>query len=373
MRVGFFTYALDRAVTGIGRYTYELGRALAAAENKPELILLTAGGAGPLAETALRQVRLAGCKLVPAIMTLGNVVIPLNARRLGLDLIHDCSGFTVNFLGTGGARYIVTIHDVIPWSFPGVSTKLDTLIYRRWLPSRLPHADAIITISEATKADLVNYMKIAPEKIHVTPLGVRPVYHPSAKDDIERVRRELNLPPHYILFVGNVEARKNLVRVLQAFARLREKGIAEKMVVVGPQKWKYAHIMQALTDLKIEEDVLFTGYINEADLPIIYSAADVFVFPSLYEGFGLPPLEAMACGAPVLTSNVSSLPEVVGDAAVKVDPYDVEAITDGLTRLLTDTAFHQTMHERGLAHAVQFTWQRTASATLTIYHHVFGG
>jgi glycosyltransferase involved in cell wall biosynthesis len=371
MRVGLLVYGLDRPLSGITRYTLELARALAALDNGPEITLLTAGHPGPLSSLDVQRVALRGCRLLPALMGLGNVLIPLLARRLQLDVVHDPTGVMPFYFGAAQARTIVTVHDVFPWSYPGVSTRLDTLIYRHWLPRVLPRADAVITDSAASKADISQYLNIPGSQIGVIPLGKSAHYRVPSAVDIEKARTRYKLPFNYILFVGSIEKRKNLRRVLQAFVQLRHKGIPHKLVLAGAAKWRFAEIMQSVDDFGLQEDVIFPGYIAEEDLPALYGGSDVFLFPSFYEGFGLPVVEAMACGTPAITSNVSSLPEVAGEACLLVDPYDVDSLTDATYRVLTDSHLRQELQERGSARAAQFTWNRTARETLKVYESVF--
>ncbi|NDJ85676.1 MAG: glycosyltransferase family 4 protein [Chloroflexi bacterium] len=371
MRVGLIVYGIDRPLTGIGRYTVELVQSLATWHDESvEFLLLTAGGAGPLAETGLKQIRLPGCRLLPALMTLGSSMIPLLARRHRLDIVHDTTGASPLLFGAGSAGTIATVHDVIPLSMPGFNTHLDTLIYRRWLPRVLPRLDAVITVSEASKNDIAQHLRVPPRRIHNASEGVTNIYRPADASHLEQVRAHYELPQRYILYVGSIEARKNLSRVLEAFASLKQSGVSHDLVIVGPQKWKYGAILETLQRLKLENSVLFTGYVPETDLPIIYSGADVFVFPSLYEGFGLPVLEAMACGTAVVTSNTSSLPEVIGDAGLQVDPYSVDEIASAILRLLGDAALRHRLQQKAIERAAGFTWERTAETTIDIYRQV---
>jgi len=370
MRVGLLTYGLDRRQTGIGRYAVELARAMSDIADDFELFLVTAGGAGPLDNTEIPQIPLTGCRLLPALMTLGNVMLRRVAYQHRLDILHDTTGVTPFLFGGGPAKTVVTVHDIIPWSFAGVSTRLDTLIYRHWLPRRLPKTDAIVTVSQASKQDILKYIRVEPDHVNVVYSGVAKTYQPSNQQQIDDIKRKYEIPNTYILYVGSVEERKNLERVLTSFAQIKEKGVTQQLVIVGPQKWKYEQIIQTLNTLNLNQDVIFTGYVDEGDLPVLYSGADLFVFPSLYEGFGLPVIEAMACGTPVVTSNVSSLPEVAGEAALQVDPYNVEDIANAMYQVLTDPALQKTLSEKGLAHVEQFKWEHSARATKAIYQRL---
>lgn len=361
MRLGVIAYAVDRPLSGISRYTVKLIEALTALPNSPQIVLLLAGGLGPLAKLGLEHITLKGCERLPGLLTYGNILIRQTAVRLKLDAVHDPTGITPFLLGTGKAHSVVTIHDTIPLSFPGVSTHLDTLVYRHWLPQRLPHVDTIITVSAASKRDIVQYYRVPEAKITHIPEGTD--YQPCASAHVAQAHTRYKLPERYILFVGSVEERKNLRRVLEAFHLLRQRSIPQKLVIVGAQKWRFTGILETFEKLELENDVVFTGYVEEGDLPALYTGADAFVFPSLYEGFGLPALEAMACGVPVVSSNLSSLPEVVGDAGLLIDPYDTQAIADALYRLLNDIELHKSLRAKGLARAQNFRWSTTAQLT----------
>jgi glycosyltransferase involved in cell wall biosynthesis len=371
VRIGLVLYGLDRPLTGISRYSFELVLALDRLERRPDVVLLTAGELGPLAgQVRFRQKPLTGCRLLPALVTLGSLSIPHRASRLGLDLVHDLTGVTPFGLGVGGGRMVTTLHDVFAWSFPGTSTLADTLIYRYWLPRVVSQLDALITDSQVSRSDIANYLAVGRDKISTIPLGVNPAYRTLPHEQTVSVLRRHGLSAGYILFVGSVEERKNLARLLRAYAHLLERGENRPLVVVGASRWRLADtsgLRKVLAKHELERKVTFAGYVPEADLPALYNAADLFVFPSLYEGFGLPPLEAMACGTPVVTSNTSSLPEVVGDAALTVDPYDVQALAAAMRQLLDDNDLRAEMRARGLARAQAFTWQRTARQTLDVY------
>jgi glycosyltransferase involved in cell wall biosynthesis len=374
VRIGLVLYGLDRPLSGISRYSLELVLALDRLEARPDVVLLNAGALGPLAgQVRFRHRALAGCRLLPALVTLGSLSIPRRARQLGLDLVHDLTGVSPFGLGIGRGKMIVTLHDVFAWSFPGTSTLADTLIYRYWLPRVVSRVDAFITDSQVSRSDIARYLAVGRHKISTVPLGVNPAYRPLSHEQTLSVLKRHGLPSAYILFVGSVEERKNLARLLWAYASLVERGEDRALVVVGASRWKLANtsgLRKISQEDNLEHQVMFTGYVPEPDLPALYNGADLFVFPSLYEGFGLPPLEAMACGTPVVTSNTSSLPEVVGDAALTVDPYDVEALAATMRRLLDDADLRAEMRARGLARARAFTWQRTARRTLDVYRQV---
>jgi glycosyltransferase involved in cell wall biosynthesis len=225
-------------------------------------------------------------------------------------------------------------------------------------------------MSEASKRDILHYFNVTDEQVRVTYNGRSSLYQPAAADDVARVRDKYALPENYLLYVGSIEQRKNLDGTLNAYHVLREKGIDHKLVIVGPAKWLYSDIMTTVDTLGIKDDIIFTGWVDQEDLPVLYTGADVFVFPSLYEGFGIPPLEAMSCGTPVVTSNVSSLPEVVGDAALTVDPRNTQSIADAIHLVIQDRDLHHRLSQQGLKRAERFTWEQTACDTLDIYRGV---
>jgi len=370
MRVGLVTYALDRPLSGLSRYAVELARALRARAVDLDTVLLTAGGAGPLAAEGLPQVALPGCSRWPALFTWGSVVVPWAARRAGVDLIHDPSGATPFLFGAGAMGTVVTVHDTFAWSVPGHSTQIDTWLYRYWLPRLLPRVDAVISVSQASKADIVRYVGVPERKVHVTYEGVSPACRPLPAHETAAVAARLGWPDSYILFLGSVETRKNVRGLLRAYAHLRQMGETRPLLVAGIARGKVAPLEEMLQDLDLQRHVLLTGYVADEDLPALYSAADLFAFPSLYEGFGLPPLEAMACGAPVVCSNAGSLPEVVGDAALTVDPHDVEGLALAMRRVLQDAELAQELRRRGLQRARLFSWQKAARETVAVYEQV---
>ncbi len=370
LRVGIICYGLDspaRVASGIGRYTSELLRAFGVWK-QVELTVLT--GSRWDGASGFQVARLPGCRLLPGLVTLGNVWLPMLARRRELDVVHDPTGVTPFLFGAGGARTVVTVHDVFAWSCPGHSTWLDTLIYRYWLPQLLRRVDVVITDSQTSKSDIERHLKMPAEKITVVYPGVSASYRPLRSDRATRTAARYGLPEGYLLFVGSVEERKNLRRLLQACASLWKQGERRPLVVVGTLRWKYSRIIKMVQELDLGQQVIFTGHVQEADLPALYSAADLLVFPSLCEGFGLPPLEAMACGTPVVCSDAASLPEVVGDAAVMVNPYQVGSLADAMYRVLTDEQLREELRQRGLARARQFTWDSTARQIIAVYREV---
>jgi glycosyltransferase involved in cell wall biosynthesis len=241
------------------------------------------------------------------------------------------------------------------------------------MPFTLERVDSVLTVSEFTAGELETFYGYPRECIRVTPLGVDSRFVPSRPDKTETVRMRYRLPRRYVLFVGTIEPRKNLSVLIKAYKLLQKKGgEVPGLVLVGADGWRgeAVKINRLIARFGLEGSVIRLGYVREEDLPALYGAADIFVFPSLYEGFGLPPLEAMACGTPVISSNAASLPEVLGDAALYVSPEDTNALAEAMARLLCDDELQNSMIDKGRDRAKRFTWPETARSTLCIYREV---
>ena len=372
MRVGYLTYGLDRAPTGIGRYAVELLHALSEIPQGPEIVLLTT-------ERKDRQGlwdkfehhALLGCRLLPALMTVGNVLLSQAGYHYGLDILHDPNGIAPYLGPKGTTERIVTIHDAFTYVHPQTHNTLDNFRYRWMLPKAARRADAVVTVSERSKQDLRQYLGLGEEQVMVTPEGVSPRFkHIADGAERRKILVRYGIGQAYILYIGGINARKNITRLLEAYAQLRERYPDVALVIGGKRQWRVDEIDTAFKRLNLEAHVHFTGYVDEADLPALYSAAELFVFPSLYEGFGLPPLEAMACGTPVIASKVASLVENLDGAALMIDPYDVNGLAAAIERMLADQTLRSDLRLRGLRRASLFTWQRTALDTFRIYCQV---
>jgi alpha-1,3-rhamnosyl/mannosyltransferase len=267
-----------------------------------------------------------------------------------------------------GVPSVVTCYDLIPLIYPRYFTATQRLIFRmaHWLALRT--ARVTLAISEATKNDLVRFFHVDPQRIVVTPLAADAHFQPPARAEIDRVRQQYALPARYVLYFGSNKPHKNVPRLVEAFAKV---GVSECALVIGGH-WdeRYPEAKRAAEWLGLEGAVRFIGAVPDADLPALYGGAELFVFPSEYEGFGLPVLEAMACGTPVVCGNRSSLPEVAGDAALLCDPQDVEALTRAIEQALTDRDWQATQQQRSLARAAHFSWEQTAQQTRQVYQSI---
>lgn len=256
-------------------------------------------------------------------------------------------------------RQVATIHDAISLDHPEWFDWKFGAWYRALLPRLMQRVRRVITVSHFSRDRLLQHTRAPADKFVVTHLGVDPKFRPAPPDAVEAVRRKLGLPEAYVLAVASLEPRKNTARLFTAWERHRAAFDDVGLVVAGGS----GKVFRGTGIGRVPAGVKLTGYVDDADLPALYSGALAFVFPSLCEGFGLPPLEAMACGAPVITSNTSSMPEVCGDAAVLVEPREPDSIADGIRRVIGSASLREDLRQRGLARASHFTWERTAEAT----------
>ena len=234
-------------------------------------------------------------------------------------------------------------------------------------------ADAVITCSNHSKKDLVEILKLPQRKIRVIPLGLEERFCPVNVESVEKIKEKYNLKGKYILYVGNLRPHKNVQGLLEAYANLPPRLKQEhQLAIVGKRSYHYSVLLKLAERLKIGSKLLFTDFFEDTNLPALYSGASLFIFPSFYEGFGLPPLEAMACGVPVIASNVSSLPEVVGDAGILIDPKDIYGLTGAMEELLTDAELKTKMRERGLRRAKLFRAKDTTCKILDIFSEIMG-
>ncbi len=290
---------------------------------------------------------------------------PLDKTFGVVDIFHATNHLLAHFKG---AKTVFTLHDLIFLRFPEYH-----LPYNRWyltfaMPRYLRAADVIITPSECSKQDAIAFYGLPESKIKVIYEAAAP-YLKATTDtsELERVRQKYNLPERYLLHLATIEPRKNLNRLLDAYKSLLADWPDLKLVLIGQKGWLYDSFFQKLQALGLQEQVIFPGYIAEEDLSICYQLAEVFVFPSLYEGFGLPPLEAMACGVPVVSSNSSSLPEVIGQAGLLFDPTDTAALVAALRRVLADAELRTELQGRSLLQAQKFSWVKAANELQAVY------
>lgn len=366
MRILIDASTIEQSMSGIGWYAYSLIKELMAL-NEVQLglsVILNSGTHSNIDKMPIDLKRVAYVNRFRRLLP----VEPSCLRAFDADLYHETNYVPLPYKG----KAIVTICDMSyrlhphhhPWHRP---------LYLRLFQNRMTRADRIITISHNSKQEIMDILKIPEERISVTYLGAaerfRPVEVQEEKQKVLRAR--YGLPEQYILYVGTIEPRKNLERLVKAFYQFHNENPVSniKLVLAGGLGWKYEGIFEQIKRLHLADRIICTGYVDEQDLPNLYNLALLFVYPSIYEGFGLPPLEAMSCGVPVISSNTSSIPEVVGDAGILVDPYSVNDLAKAMTMVVESSTLRETMASQGLQQASRFSWHQCALDTLKAYEN----
>ena len=297
-----------------------------------------------------------------------NLILPEVIKKRKIDLLH-AAGFTLP--GRISCKSVITIFDMTFFTMPQLHLASKVAYFQKMIPVALKKADKIIAISKQTKNDIINTFGVEQDKIRVIYIGAGKEFRViSDKDAVEGIKQKYGLPKKYILFVGTIEPRKNIKGLIHAYAVLKNKGYEHKLVIVGKRGWHYSDIFEAVRRLKLNSDVIFTDYVLGQDLPFIYNGASIFVYPSFYEGFGIPVLEAMSCGIPVVTSNVSSLPEITGEATLLINPMDIEDISISIDKILRDAHLANVLVKKGLDRASLFSIEKMIAETVQVYNEV---
>jgi glycosyltransferase involved in cell wall biosynthesis len=390
MLIGFEASALRGRKSGVGYYTENMLAAIMRLEPEHSYVLFSnremGDGWKPLGSETVHT-----RPGFPVRAVWMQALLPGTLRRVKPDLCH----FT-NYLAPlyTPCPYVVTMYDMSVFLTPRMHNVKKRILDRTLIPAVARNAGAILTISQSARKDILRCLRVPAEKVHVVMGAASPRFRPET--DPARLSEVLaryglvagdgyqvpgagGMEPTgtrhptaapYILYVGTIEPRKNLPRLVRAFARLKSEGLPHKLVIVGQDGWGVESLRAGIKRLGLESEVIFTGYVAADDLPPLYSGAVAMAFPSVYEGFGLPVIEAMACGAPVVTSQSSALAEVAGDAALLINPLSVDSIAKALSRVLTEPGLGESLSHRGLARSAQFTWDATARATLDVYEAV---
>ena len=369
MHFGLDGKPLDEPKTGVGQYTFELARSLALIAPSHEFALLApkshevraSADNGQLPEN-LHKVRVR-----PGLLNWRwwSVGLPLYLRWHSLDLFHG-----TNFDVPLWARQptVVTVHDLSQLLHPETHESHLVRRGRRRLPWMLRTATMIVTPTEAVKRELCEHLRVAPDKVAVTPEAPRSIFRKVGLAKTVETQKRFGITDDFILFVGTVEPRKNLIRLVQAWEEiLRTTDLSPQLVIAGKMGWLNDELMAILRCSSFGNRICLTGYLEDTDLRALYSSCRIFVYPSLYEGFGLPPLKAMACGAPVISSQIPAIAEVVGRAACLVNPAKVQELAGGIVSLLVDKQAREQLSLAGLKRVEDFTWERTARCTLEVY------
>ncbi|ACL24287.1 glycosyltransferase family 4 protein [Chloroflexus aggregans] len=366
LRIGFDArYARDH-FPGIGRYITALLPALSRHCRSHHLFVFTN------ADQSLPSLPADVVELVPVrsgpFALSQQIELPLIARRLRLDVFHSPYLVKPYLLPCPS---VVTIYDVVPLRYPQTLSPRGRRFYRVSLRLAAQSARKLITISSVSRDDLAFHLRIPRQQIAVTPLAAAPLFVPQPVDEITEVRLRYGLPRHYVLYVGSNKPHKNIDRLLRSWQRvlpaLPEQYANTILVIAGKFDPRYPLPTALAAEHGVADQVKVLPNVADTDLPALYSGALLFVFPSSYEGFGLPPLEAMSCGTPVVCAYAGSLPEVVDDAALTVDPHNMHDIAEGILRVLRSPALRDVLRSRGLRQAARFSWQATAQATLAVY------
>ncbi len=366
MRIGIDTRIVHYARGGIRNYVLSLLGALAALDADMDYYVLRSrkDRTPPFSGPNFHPV---AC-WTPSHHRLERWAMGVEVARLGLDLLHSTDFIPPAF---GYRRSVITVHDLNFLYYPQFLTAESHRYYNQQIEWAVRYADHILADSHATKSDLISLLNVPPEKITVVHLAADPAFHPLTGAQAMRAAAQWDLEPGYLLFVGTLEPRKNLPGLLQAYRLLLDAEVTTApLVLVGDKGWLYDGVFERVELLYLSERVRFLHDVPDADLPGLYNAASVLTTPSFYEGFGLPALEAMACGTPVVVADRASLPEVVGEAGLLVNPDDPDDIARALARVLMDEPLQAQMRELGLAQAARFTWERAAQATLAVYQEV---
>lgn len=368
MRIGIDATALPPQPVGAGNYIIQLIRALSDLDVKDEFVIYAQRKGQVLInlpkhdrfEWIILEDRNPGFRLIWE-----QTLFPKLINETGVELLHSLHYTRPIFLPCAS---VVTFHDMTFFLYPELHTRIKQLFFPLAIRASARLADALITNSENTRRDAIRVLGIPPEKISATRLGVDPGFKPISDNGIKKVIAEkYSLPERFILYVGLIEPRKNLPMLIKAYKQYIDEGGNYHLVLVGNYGWMYEEVLKQIVDLELEREVHFTGYIPQEDLPLVYNLSSLFVYPTIYEGFGLPVLEAMACGVPVITTNVSSLPEIVGGAGILVPVDDVDALYRAIKSVLGDEDLQIEMIQKGISRASKFSWQQTAKLTYLVY------
>ena len=371
MRIALDGIPLATPKTGIGHYTFELARGLAriAPEHEFELVAPVAfDTAGAFEDQSPENLRAVQAKIDALRKRWWTIGLPLYVRRNKVALFH---GTNYNVPLWNRCRTIVTIHDLSLLLHSHTHEAELVRRARRRLPAMARTASRIITDSESVKREICEHLPVLPEKVAVVPLAPRRAFQPVGATLAAEARQRLGVEDEFLLFVGTVEPRKNLLTLVRALSELmRHTALRPQLVIAGQKGWLSEELYALIEESGLSARILFTGYISDEDLAALYSSCRICIYPSLYEGFGLPPLEAMSCGAPVITSRIPVIMETVGEAARLIEPTNVGQLANCLVELWGNENERRRLAASGRAQAAHFTWERTARLTLDVYREV---
>lgn len=366
MRIGIDARLVYYSQAGIGQYILHLISGLATIDPKNEYVILQSrkDESTILEQPNFRRVSL----WTPSHHRLERFSLNVELIRLGLDLLHSPDFIPPH---QPSCKSVITVHDLAFMLYPHFLTK-ESARYYGHIDQAVRWTDHIIAVSHSTKRDVVDHLGVPEDKITVVHEATNPVFRPMDREIArQRTRDRYGIDGPFVLFVSTIEPRKNVPTLLRAIRQIHECYKEDlRLVLAGGKGWLFEDIFRLISELRLDGRVHLLGQVPNDDLLDLYNAAEMLAHPAFYEGFGLPPLEAMACGLPVIVSNVSSLPEVVGDAALLIDPHNVDELAVAMWRVLNDQDLRQEMRDKGLRQAQRFSWQRAATETLDIYDRV---
>jgi len=358
------TFSLRNA--GIGRYTVSLVQELIKRERHAYIGFLASGTDHTLLKQSPLKVSQGISARFNSTILRSFALLPFQVKKERIDLFHSMDNSTILLPPFTPCKRVSTIHDVIVFKHPEFFTKKHVTIVGNMTTFTAKRADHIIADSFSTKKDLLEtFSNLQDEDISVIHLAASAVFQKSSKNEVENFVRKYNVPKRYFLSLGTREPRKNLKNLIEAFKLFRQNSAHEDMglILVGGKGW----LDTGAEDVQNRENIFHLGFIEDELLPPLYSGALAFVYPSFYEGFGLPVLEAMACGRPIITSQNSSLPEVAGDSAIYVNPYSIDSIKNALQNIVDNTNLQETLSSNALQKSSEFSWEKTAEQTETVY------
>lgn len=356
--------------TGIGTYTYQLVKNLHMLDQNHEYRFFWPGdeykNLDPSVDEVFNSIERSKDKFWE------EVHIPMSVEQEQIDLFHVPQN-GIGLPTKKGCLNVVTVHDLIPYIYPETVGRGYLKIFLHEMPRIMEQSDLVITVSEHSKRDIQRIFQLPDEKVVVTYEAPESVYQPIDKTAAQAyVKEKFGIDSRYLLYIGGFSPRKNVKGLINAFYEVQHDIPADyKLVLVGKEARDYDDTAMLVEALRLQDKVVFTGFAPVLELPYLYSAADLFIYPSFYEGFGLPPLEAMACGTPTITSNTSSIPEVTGQAALLINPHDMYDLAGQIVKVLNDESLQHKMRQDGLAQSAQFTWKRCAEETLAAYQKLY--
>jgi len=370
MRIGLDGIPLTKLKTGVGHYTLELARALALAAPSDDFQLVSPWPYTPPISSLHEQGTPPNLQAVHAEVSgvskhWWTIGLPSYIRRHPLDLFHG-TNYDVPLLG--GCPTVLTIHDLASYLYPETLQTRSVRRARYRLPIMARRATMIVTPTRAVRLEVCERLNVKPEKVIAIHHAPRPCFRPLPPNQTIETTRRLGIDDDFLLFVGTIEPRKNLLTLIRAFENvLKKTSLRPQLVIAGQEGWLTDELFDYVKNRDFGDRLRWTGYVSDEDLCALYSSCRVFIYPSIYEGFGLPPLEAMACGAPVITSRIPAIVETVGTAACLITPTDVPALSRRIIELLEDTGQRKKLSEAGQTRAAEFSWERTARLTRDVY------